>query len=54
MVQFFQSLFGNAGDFIVDAYNSLSSFVDFVPTWVIPIILGISTLIVVRIIINVI
>ena len=54
MVEFFQSLFGNAGSFVVDSYNSLASFVESVPTWVVPVILGICALIVVRIIINVI
>ena len=52
MIDFFQSLFGNAGSFIVDAYNSLAGFVDSVPAFVVPIILGITTLIVVRVMIN--
>lgn len=54
MVEFFNSLFGNAGSFVVDSYNALSNFVSSVPIWVVPIILGILALIVVRVVINVI
>lgn len=52
VVQFLSNLFGNAGSFLVGAINSLKDFVSLCPTWFGYILLGIVSVLVIRLVLK--